>query len=313
MTQDTENTALDTALDAGLNTEDDTQRGSLMHRMEDEQTENSRTENEQAESEQVENSRTEEEQFLEEYRQRKQEYPPFALTADIVLLTVKNGKFSVLLIERGGHPFKSQWALPGGFVHEDESAVEAALRELREETSLSLDRMHIEQLKTYSAPDRDPRMRVISTAFIALVPDEDLHTPQGSDDAVSARFFPVHDLLYPADVEDTIPLAFNHEEILRDGVQRTSSKLEYTDLGITFLSEPFTLADLRRIYEEVWNVTLHAPNFRRKILGTEDFIIPLEEKGGSKFSSGRQAKLYRKGHSSMLMPPFLRDTALRTQ
>lgn len=246
---------------------------------------------------------SDEKQFLENYDPSK--YPPFAFTADIVLLTIKQGKLCVLLVERGGQPYQGSWAIPGGFVQVDESSETAASRELQEETGVDLAKVHLEQLGTYSAPDRDPRMRVVSTAYIALVPD--VPEPEAGSDAAAVRFFPVHDLLNPADELDKISLAFDHEQILRDGVERTAAKLEYTPLATTFLDEVFTLADLRRVYEEVWNRELHAANFRRKILSTQDLVEGVGAKGESLFDGGKTAQLYRRGAAKQLQPALLRD------
>lgn len=231
-------------------------------------------------------------------RLSEKERPPFAVTADIVLLTIRDGELCVLLVERGVTPFKGSWALPGGFLGVDESAEDAAVRELSEETGVDLAGSHIEQLKTYSAPQRDPRGRVVSTAFIALVPYTDLPDPSAGTDAAGARFFAVRELLDSG----SISLAFDHEEILRDGVERVANKLEYTNLGATFLEEPFTLAQLREVYESVWGTELHPVSFRRQILSVEDFIEPVSNMGGS-----TSAQLYRPGVAKMLMPPMLRD------
>lgn len=243
-----------------------------------------------------------EKDFLNNYDPYK--YPPMALTSDIVVLTLHQGKFSVLLVKRGGHPYQGFWALPGGFVQEDSSSEETAVRELVEETGIDLNTSHIEQLRTYSEPDRDPRMRVISTAYLAMVPR--LPHPTAGDDAVEARLFPVEDILYPREDADRITLAFDHEKILRDGVERAADKLEYTSLATTFLESPFTLADLRRVYEEVWGIPLHAANFRRKILSTCGLVEPVGEKGSSRFEGGRSAELYVKGSTDILQPAMLR-------
>lgn len=246
----------------------------------------------------------EEREFLEKYEPR--DYSPIALATDIVLLTIRSGKLSVLLIKRGGFPYKGDWALPGGFIQEGLSSEDTAITELVEETGIPLEQSHVEQLKTYSDPDRDPRMRVVSTAYLALVPD--LPFPVAGDDAAEARFFPVEDVLNPQDGDDRIVLAFDHETILKDGVNRAASKLEYTSLGTTFLQEPFTLADLRRVYEEVWQTKLHAANFRRKILSTPNLVEAVGEKGQSKFDMGRSAELYKKGTASELQPAILRNS-----
>lgn len=247
---------------------------------------------------------TTEDTFIKEYDSDK--YPSFALTTDIVLLTIKDGQLSVLLVERGGHPFKGAWALPGGFVGIDESADDAVYRELAEETGINLERVHVEQIKTYTEPNRDPRMRVVSTAYLALVPN--LPDPVAGDDAAQARFFPVSDILFPEDETERVELAFDHKTILEDGLDRARGKLEYTPLATTFLNEPFTLADLRRVYETVWGRKLHAGNFRRKILSTKNLVESCGEKGVSSFEGGKRAQLYKKGTAEMLQPAMLRNS-----
>lgn len=240
--------------------------------------------------------------FLENYEPR--DYPSIGLTADIVALTIRNGEFSVLLIQRGDHPFKGRWALPGGFVNPDEDSETAAARELVEETGIDLDKAFLEQLKTYSTPNRDPRTRVVSTAYIALIPE--LPEPTAGDDAAEAHFFAVKDVLAPEDSEDKIHLAFDHEQIIRDAVERAASKLEYTSLAAAFLKDPYTLADLRRVYESVFGTTIHAANFRRKVLSIPGFIELVGEKGESQFENGRVADLYRTGKAKILHPAILR-------
>lgn len=247
-------------------------------------------------------SSPEEVEFLNTYDPVK--YAAAAFTADIVMLTFRNGELSVLLVKRGGYPYKDCWALPGGFVNADEDADQAARRELAEETNITVDKVHLEQIRTYSTPGRDPRMRIISTAYLALLPE--VGNPLAGDDAAEAHFFPVKDILNPQDEEDAIQLAFDHEVILRDGLERAASKLEYTPLATAFLEEPFTLADLRRVYETVWGTALHAANFRRKVLSTPNFVVPVGDKGESQFAGGRSADLYRSGTAELLHPAILR-------
>lgn len=243
-----------------------------------------------------------EQQFLETYEENK--YPPFAVTADIALFTIRDGKFSVLLVQRGGHPYKGSWALPGGFVGIDEDAQTAAVRELGEETGISAQNFYLEQTGTYSTPQRDPRMRVVSVAYFALVPD--LPDPVGGDDAADARFFPLEDLdLDENSADEGIHLAFDHQEIILNAVDRVRSKLEYTNLATRFLGEQFTLADLRRVYESVWGESLHPSNFRRKVLSTPGFVQPTELTGEST-SGGRNAMLYKTGSAKVLHPALLR-------
>lgn len=228
----------------------------------------------------------------------------FALTVDIVLLAVRQGRLSVLLIERGGEPHAGDWALPGGFVDPGEDTEAAAMRELAEETGLAQlpEGIHLEQLRTYGRPGRDPRGRTVSVAYLGLVPDQPSVT--AGDDAADARFWPIEDLVG----EDAPRLAFDHDEILRDGVERARSKLEYTSCALAFVQEPFTFADLRRVYEAVWGVQLDHSNFRKKVLDTEGFVESLgreapREKGGP---GGRPADLYRRGHTFWLERAIIR-------
>lgn len=233
--------------------------------------------------------------FLGSYDPRA--FPPVAVTVDVALLTIRQGQLSVLLVRRGGHPFKACWALPGGFVAHDEGLDAAAMRELSEEAGVAAAPWHLEQLKTYGLPGRDPRMRVVSVAYLGLMPD--LPRPLAGTDADEARFWPVSDL-----AEDEAPqLAFDHEVIVADAVERARAKLEYTSLATAFVEEPFTISDLRRVYEAVWCVDLHPANFRRKVLSAHGFVVPT----GEERPTGRgRAELYRRGTVTQLHPPMLR-------
>ncbi len=167
----------------------------------------------------------------------------------------------------------------------------AAQRELKEETGLT-GYGHLEQLRCYGNPRRDPRMRIVSVAYLAMVAD--LPLPVAGTDADEARFWPV---------DDTPALAFDHPHILADAVERARAELEYTSLATTFLDEPFTIADLRRVYETVWGVKLHPANFRRKVLATPGFVTPT----GDKHATGRGwADLYTRGTRTQLHPAILR-------
>jgi 8-oxo-dGTP diphosphatase len=231
-------------------------------------------------------------------------FPPVAVTVDIVLLSLRQGRFSVLLVRRAGHPERGKWALPGGFVRSDEDLHDAALRELGEETGLETlpAGMHLEQLRTYGKPDRDPRGRVVSVGYIAFVPD--LPVPRAGSDADLARFWPVKDVL----LSNGPKLAFDHAEILRDGIERAQAKIEYTPLAAAFLDEPFTLVELRGIYEEVWGAPQDPSNFRRKVLGLRDYVVPVGELAPPPKGSpgGRPADLYKRGTAGILWPPLKR-------
>jgi 8-oxo-dGTP diphosphatase len=239
-------------------------------------------------------SSPEEAEFLAGYDARR--FEPVAVTVDVVLLTIRNGRLSVLLVERGGFPYRGRWALPGGFIEPDEDADAAAVRELGEEAGVQAVPGHLEQLRTYSTPGRDPRMRVISIAYVGFMPD--LPAPSAGSDAAAARWWAVDDIAEEA-------LAFDHDSIVADGVERARSKLEYTSLAASFLEEPFTLAELRRVYEAVWGVDLHVGNFRRKVLSTFGFVEPVGEKAQPP-AGGRPAELYRRGPAVTLHPAMLR-------
>lgn len=247
-----------------------------------------------------------EEQFLTGYDPH--EYPPFAVTVDLCVFTIHNGVFSVLLVERADHPYKGAWALPGGFVGIDEDAEAAAWRELAEETGVPRFPGHLEQLRTYSAPNRDPRMRVVSIAHVAFAPN--LPTPQAGSDAANARWWPVEDLaLDHGEATDFTPtLAFDHAVILRDAIERVRSKIEYTTLAVEFVEEPFSIDDLYRVYTAVWGVAPHKNNFRRKVLATEGFVKPTRKhpRVPDATRGGRPALLYRRGNATVLQPAMLR-------
>ena len=253
------------------------------------------------------------EEFVADYNPK--EYPSNAYTADIIVMTIKDGKLCVLLVKRGGWPFKDCYALPGGFVNQDETSEEAASRELQEETGFGISSLYLEQLKTYSTPGRDPRMRVISTAYLVFMPYEELGgNPEAGDDAVEARFFAIDDIYGFGDDPDGLRLAFDHETILKDALERTQAKLEYTPLATEFLDDSFTIPELRRVYEAVWGFPVHASNFRRKVLNTEGFVEPIGEVGKND-NEGRITTLYT--HKSILPkiqnPQILHPAILRSK
>ena len=186
------------------------------------------------------------------------DYPPFAVTVDIVVFTVRDDTLQVLLVERGGEPFLGAWALPGGFVRPDEDLERAAARELAEETGLREGEWHLEQLASYGSPRRDPRMRVVTVAYWAICAE--LPEPRVGGDAADARLMPVERIEH-----GEIRLAFDHERILRDAVERTRSKLEYTALAAKFCPPEFTISELRRVYEAVWRTPLDPGNFQRNV------------------------------------------------
>jgi 8-oxo-dGTP diphosphatase len=224
------------------------------------------------------------------------DYPPVAVTVDLVLLTVRDDSLEVLLVRRGEDPFAGMLALPGGFVRPDEGLSQAAARELVEETHLTVSAAHLEQLGSYGDPGRDPRMRVVTVAYLALAPEMPL--PRPGTDAAEARWATVKDVL------DGEVLAFDHRRILADGVERARAKLEYTPLAAAFCPPEFTIAQLRRVYELVWDTGLDPRNFHRKVTGTPGFVVPAGTATAG--DRGRPAQLYRTASTGQLHPPMLR-------
>jgi 8-oxo-dGTP diphosphatase len=205
------------------------------------------------------------------------EYPRPALTVDCVVFGFDEGDLKVLLIERDLEPFAGRWALPGGFVHVDESLDEAALRELREETGVS--RVYLEQVYTFGRPDRDPRERVVSVAYYALV-KLSLHSVKAATDARNAAWF---------DVSDLPKLAFDHEQIVEVALQRLKNKMRYEPIGFELLPPKFTLTQLQNLYETIAEAPMDKRNFRRKILSM-DLLIETDEI--EKDVAHRAARLY---------------------
>jgi 8-oxo-dGTP diphosphatase len=224
---------------------------------------------------------------------RTLEHPPFAVTVDLVVLTVIDDALNGLLVERGEPPFAGSLALPGGFVQSTEDLEVAARRELAEETGVEVG--HIEQLASYGAPERDPRMRVVSVAYLAMVPQA--AEPTAGTDAAAASWRPL-------DRVDTRGLAFDHARILRDGVERARAKLEYTTLATAFCPPEFTIAELRAVYEVIWGERLDPRNFSRKVRASGGFVEMVD--GLTTRGGGRPARLYRAGPATELTPPIRR-------
>ena len=215
--------------------------------------------------------------------------PRIGVSVDLVILTIRDGQLSTLVWRRDSEPYAEMVALPGGFVRLDEDLPAAAARVLAERAGLPGTARHLEQLRTYGYPDRDPTRRAVSVAYLALAPDLPApEQPQMSWRPVSALG----------------QMAFDHERILHDGVERARSKLEYTALGAAFCREEFTVADLRRVYEIVWGTALDPRNFHRKVTGAERFLV--ETGAVTSSGGGRPAQLYRRGTAVLLHPPMLR-------
>lgn len=189
-------------------------------------------------------------------------YPHPAVTTDCVIFGFDGSNLKILLIQRGIDPYKGKWALPGGFLRLDESAETGAMRELKEETGLET--AYIEQFHSYSQPDRDPRERVITIAYLALVKLQDV---KGGDDAADARWFSVNDIPQ---------LAFDHDVILRDAIARLRERIHFHPIGYDLLPEKFTLKELQTLYESVLGVRFDRRNFAKKMLHL-DILTQLDE------------------------------------
>ena len=203
-------------------------------------------------------------------------YPHPAVTTDCVIFGFDGERLQVLLVERGIEPYKGKWAFPGGFLKMDETAEEGALRELREETGL--ERAYIQQFHTFSDPHRDPRERVITIAYYALVKIQEVH---GGDDAASARWFPLSEI--PS-------LAFDHDYILRMATQRLREEIHFQPVGFELLPEKFTLKELQSLYEAILGISFDRRNFAKKMLHLE-ILTELDETIWP--TPKREAKLYR--------------------
>lgn len=234
-------------------------------------------------------------------------YPPVFTTADLVIFTIRNGVLCVLLVLRKDEPFKDHWALPGGFLDVDvDDDVEAtAWRELGEETGLTRETGHLEQLKTYTKKGRDPRARITSVAHLAIAAN--LPEPKAGSDARKARWWPVEDV-FGATGSDLggLPLAFDHAQIITDGLERLRSKFEYTTLALAFTPESFTMSDIRRVYEAVWMMPVDLSNLTRKFLKVKSAVVPTDQRRDAGAEGGRPSLLYTAGPAKMLHPPFMR-------
>jgi len=202
-----------------------------------------------------------------------------SVTVDVVIFSILDDELKVLLIKRKAWPCEGMWAIPGGFVQMDESLEEAAYRELAEETNVTREQVYLEQLYTFGDPQRDPRTRVITVAYFALVGADKLH-PRAADDAQEVGWFSVYNL--PS-------LAFDHAQILDYALIRLRYKLEYSAVGFQVLPEKFTLRELQDAYEIILGAKLDKGNFRSKLRKTQ----VVEPVAGFRDTGGRPARLYR--------------------
>jgi 8-oxo-dGTP diphosphatase len=233
--------------------------------------------------------------------------PRIRVSVDLVILTVRSGQLAALVWHRDAEPYPGCWALAGGFIRMDEDLPAAAARVLAERAGLPGAPVHLEQLQTYGYPDRDPRQRAVSVAYLGLAPD----LPAPEQPRMSWQSVAVLG-----------EMAFDHARILTDGVERARAKLEYTPLAAAFCRDEFTVADLRRVYEIVWGTPLDPRNFHRKVTGAERFLVEAsatsasggagrqerQDRQGPGRPRGRPAQLYRRGTAELLHPPMLRPS-----
>ena len=203
-------------------------------------------------------------------------YPHPAVTTECVIFGFNGERLQVLLIERGIEPYKGKWALPGGFLKMDESAEECARRELKEETGL--EGAYMEQFHTFSSPERDPRERVVTIGYFALIRQQEV---KGGDDAAAAKWFPL---------DETPALAFDHDFILRKATQRLREQLHFQPIGFELLPEKFTLKELQSLYEAILGIHFDRRNFAKKMFHLE-ILTDIEETVWP--TPKREAKLYK--------------------
>jgi 8-oxo-dGTP diphosphatase len=220
------------------------------------------------------------------------------VAVDVALLSVEDARLRVLLVEPEPAALAGTWSLPGRRVRDDESLDATARRALSELAGIDEPTLLLEQLRTYGEPARDPGARVVSVAYLALatqplLPSVERRTTVADAAEVAA---------WPAS-----RFAYDHAAIISDAVERLRAKLEYTSLATALLTEPFTLGELRGVYEAVWDVGLDPANFRRKVVSTPGFVVPSDSLSPPGPSGGRPARRYRAGAAARLHPAMLRD------
>jgi 8-oxo-dGTP diphosphatase len=226
-------------------------------------------------------------------------FPAFAVTVDVVILTMAEGVLHVLLVRRGQEPFKGMWAVPGGFKRPEETLNEAARRELSEETGVDVPSL-LTQFGAYGDPGRDPRMNVVTVAYLAVL--RDVGAIVAGTDAAEAALVSASDIL-----EERIELGFDHLRIVRDAVERVRVELEVSGIATAFVGTTFTMSELRAVYEAIWGMQLDAANFRRSLVGEDGWVIPTGRTARPGPGGGRPAELYRAGRAWKRGVPIQRN------
>ena len=217
------------------------------------------------------------------------QFPAFAVTVDVVILTMSEGALHVLLVRRGEAPFEGMWAIPGGFKRPLETLDGAAKRELSEETGVDAASL-LAQFGAYGDPGRDPRMNVVTVGYIAVL--RDVGAIVAGSDAADAALVSVSDVL-----NEKLELAFDHLVILRDAIERVRVELEVSGIATAFVGTTFTMAELRSVYEAIWGVQLDAANFRRSLVAEDGWVVPTGRRARPGPGGGRPAELYRAGRA----------------
>jgi 8-oxo-dGTP diphosphatase len=215
------------------------------------------------------------------------QFPAFAVTVDVVILTMSDTRLHVLLVRRGVAPYEGMWAIPGGFKRPTETLDEAAQRELAEETGVDAASL-LTQFGAYGDPGRDPRMNVVTVGYLAVFPA--VSGVIAGTDAAAAALVPVSDAL-----DGKLELAFDHHRIVRDAVERVRIDLDVRGIATAFVGSTFTLAELRAVYEAVWGVQLDSANFRRSLLADAGWVIPTGRRAQPGSTGGKPAELFRAG------------------
>lgn len=226
-------------------------------------------------------------------------FPAFAVTVDVVILTMAGGVLDVLLVERGEEPYAGLQAIPGGFKRPDETLDEAARRELAEETGVDVATL-LTQFGAYGDPGRDPRMNVVTVGYLAVL--RDVGALRAGTDAAAAALVPVSDVL-----AGRVELAFDHERIVRDAVDHVRVALEVSGIATAFVGTTFTMAELRAVYEAVWGERLDAANFRRSLVNDPGWVVPTGRRARPGPGGGRPAELYRAGRAWRHGAPIQRN------
>jgi 8-oxo-dGTP diphosphatase len=217
------------------------------------------------------------------------QFPAFAVTVDVVILTMAGGTLHVLLVRRGEAPFQGMWAIPGGFKRPNETLDEAAKRELVEETGVDVPTL-LTQFGAYGDPGRDPRLNVVTVGYLAVL--RDVGAIVAGTDAAEAALTPVSEVL-----SGKLDLAFDHLQIVRDAIERVRVELEVSGIATAFVGTTFTMAELRAVYEAIWGVQLDAANFRRSMVAEDGWVIPTGRRARPGAAGGRPAELYRAGRA----------------